>query len=174
MPPFRFIQVGTGGMGRSWCEHALGPNIRDGLIEPVAAVDIVPEVLVHARDGLGLPAARCYTDLERAFAFAPLHGPPALALIAAAQRRYPDRPHVACFDTGFHEHLPPIASVLPLPKALRAEGVRRYGFHGLSCQSIARQLGADATLAANLIAIQTVIASATIAIGFWLASQLVI
>jgi len=68
MPPFRFIQVGTGGMGRSWCEHALGPNIRDGLIEPVAAVDIVPEVLVHARDGLGLPAARCYTDLERAFA----------------------------------------------------------------------------------------------------------
>ncbi|WP_267397030.1 MULTISPECIES: acetate kinase [unclassified Sphingomonas] len=81
--------------------------------------------------------------LEVACAFAPLHGPAALALIAAAQRRFPDTPQIACIDTGFHEHLPAIAAVLPVPKALRASGVRRYGFHGLSCQSIVRQLGPD-------------------------------
>jgi acetate kinase len=82
-------------------------------------------------------------DLKAACAFAPLHGPAALNLIAAARRRYPGTPQIACFDTGFHEHLPAIAAVLPVPKALRAAGVRRYGFHGLSCQSIVRQLGAD-------------------------------
>jgi acetate kinase len=82
-------------------------------------------------------------DLEAACAFAPLHGPAALDLIAAARRRSPGTPQIACFDTGFHEHLPAIAAVLPVPKALQAAGVRRYGFHGLSCQSIVRQLGAD-------------------------------
>jgi acetate kinase len=82
-------------------------------------------------------------DLTAACAFAPLHGPAALDLIEAARRRYPGTPQIACFDTGFHEHLPAIAAVLPVPKALQAAGVRRYGFHGLSCQSIVRQLGAD-------------------------------
>lgn len=66
--PYRVIQIGTGGMGRSWCHDALPANMRDGLIEPVAAVDIVAEHLVHAREGLGLPAARCYTDIRKAFA----------------------------------------------------------------------------------------------------------
>ena len=82
-------------------------------------------------------------DLKAACGFAPLHGPAALDLIAAARCRYPGTPQIACFDTGFHEHLPAIAAVLPVPKALRAVGVRRYGFHGMSCQSIVRQLGTD-------------------------------
>ena len=65
--PRKFIQVGTGGMGRTWCTTALPPNITDGLIEPVAAVDIVPEQLANARKGLGLPESKCYTDIHRAF-----------------------------------------------------------------------------------------------------------
>ena len=81
--------------------------------------------------------------LECATAFAPLHGPAALSLIRAAQERYPDVPQIACFDTGFHKDLDAVAAVLPIPAAFRADGVRRYGFHGLSCQSIVNQLGRD-------------------------------
>ncbi len=80
-------------------------------------------------------------DLVAACAFAPLHGPAALALIAAAQARYPGLPQVACFDTAFHADLPDVAQVLPIPRHYRASGVRRYGFHGLSCESILAQLG---------------------------------
>jgi acetate kinase len=82
-------------------------------------------------------------QLERATPFAPLHGPAALALICAARAHYADVPQVACFDTGFHADLPQVAAVLPIPKAFRADGIRRYGFHGLSCQSIISQLGPD-------------------------------
>jgi acetate kinase len=81
--------------------------------------------------------------LEQATAFAPLHGPAALSLIRAAQERYPDVPQIACFDTGFHKDMEDVAAVLPIPKEFRADGVRRYGFHGLSCQSIVRQLRPD-------------------------------
>jgi acetate kinase len=79
-------------------------------------------------------------QLEAATIFAPLHIPAALAVIRQAQRQFPDIPHMACFDTAFHADLPDIARVLPLPKALRSEGIRRYGFHGLSCESILHQL----------------------------------
>ncbi|MES2422379.1 MAG: acetate kinase [Pseudomonadota bacterium] len=80
-------------------------------------------------------------DLEAACAFAPLHGPASLALIRAAEARYPGVPQVACFDTAFHAGMPDVARTLPIPLAYRASGVRRYGFHGLSCESIVRQLG---------------------------------
>ena len=79
--------------------------------------------------------------LQAATAFAPLHGPASLRMIALAQARYPGVPQIACFDTGFHASLPAIAATLPIPKALRDAGVRRYGFHGLSCESILAQLG---------------------------------
>ena len=65
---YRMIQVGTGGRGRAWCERILPPNMEDGLIEAVAAVDTNPDVLVNAQTYLGLPRERCYTDLRRAFA----------------------------------------------------------------------------------------------------------
>ncbi len=88
-------------------------------------------------------------DLEGACVFAPLHGPASLALIRAAATRYPGVPQVACFDTAFHAGMPKIARVLPIPRAYRADGVRRYGFHGLSCESIVRQLGG--TMPARLV-----------------------
>jgi acetate kinase len=78
--------------------------------------------------------------LKEAVAFAPLHGPASLALIRLAAAHYPALPQVACFDTVFHTTLPEIAYTLPVPRALSSEGVRRYGFHGLSCASIVRQL----------------------------------
>ena len=78
--------------------------------------------------------------LKAAQAFAPLHTPAVLSVIGSAQALFPGLPQVACFDTVFHACMPAVASVLPLPTALRAQGIQRYGFHGLSCESIVRQL----------------------------------
>lgn len=64
---YRVIQVGTGGMGSFWCRGILPQFIESGQIEVVAAVDIVPDMLVHAREGLSLPPERCYTDARTAF-----------------------------------------------------------------------------------------------------------
>jgi len=64
---YKMIQVGTGGFGGSWCRQFLPPNVADGLIEVVAAVDINPEALVNAQEGLGLRADQCYTDIQKAF-----------------------------------------------------------------------------------------------------------
>ncbi len=78
--------------------------------------------------------------LEAASAFAPLHVPLALAILGVARTRFPGVPHVACFDAAFHAGLPEVARTLPLPADVRAAGVHRYGFHGLSCESIVEQL----------------------------------
>ena len=82
-------------------------------------------------------------QIESAVAFAPLHNPPALSVIRFASEHFAGLPQVACFDTGFHTGMPDVARTLPIPLKLRSEGIRRYGFHGLSCESILRQLGAD-------------------------------
>jgi len=63
----RLIQVGTGGQGASWCEYALPPNVADGTIEVVAAVDIDEDAHQHAIDHLDLTAEDCYTDAATAF-----------------------------------------------------------------------------------------------------------
>lgn len=80
-------------------------------------------------------------QLEAATAFAPIHNPPALSVIRFAQQHFPRLPQVACFDTAFHAGMPDVARTLPLPLELRSDGIYRYGFHGLSCESIMRQLG---------------------------------
>ena len=81
-------------------------------------------------------------QLQAASAFAPLHTPAALALIRSSQVHFPGIPQVACFDTQFHAGLPDVARVLPIARELLSDGVQRYGFHGLSLESIVRQLGA--------------------------------
>jgi acetate kinase len=109
-------------------------------------LDAVGHRVVHGGPRLRqhcLIDAPALSQLEAASAFAPLHTPAALAVIRAAQEQFRDIPHIACFDTAFHADLPDVARVLPLPKELRAEGVQRYGFHGLSCESILHQLADD-------------------------------
>jgi acetate kinase len=109
---------------------------------------VAPPVAVGHRVVHGGPtlARHCLIDtavleqLEAATAFAPLHMPPALAVIRLAQAQFAGLPQAVCFDTAFHAGLPEVAQVLPIPRALRKEGIRRYGFHGLSCESIMRQL----------------------------------
>jgi acetate kinase len=80
-------------------------------------------------------------ELEAASVFAPLHAPAALSVIRCAQEQFAACPQVACLDTAFHARLPAVARTLPIPGDLRAHGIQRYGFHGLSCESIVRQLG---------------------------------
>ena len=79
----------------------------------------------------------------------PDHLPVELALIEAAQRRLPGIPQVACFDTLFHRDLPAVAARLPIPRRFEADGLRRYGFHGLSytwlMEALARAAGAEAS-----------------------------
>jgi acetate kinase len=82
-------------------------------------------------------------QLEAATAFAPLHIPSALSVIRFAQEHFPGLPQAACFDTTFHAGLPAVARVLPISKELQSEGIQRYGFHGLSCESIVHQLAND-------------------------------
>jgi acetate kinase len=78
--------------------------------------------------------------LEAARSFAPLHAPAALDVVRLAQARF-DCPHVACLDTAFHLGLPEVTRRLPIAAGLQGPGIERYGFHGLSCESIVRQLG---------------------------------
>ena len=109
--------------------------------------DAVGHRIVHGGPSLFHPVVINHAVIARlreAKAFAPLHMPASLELIGMAQTRYAGVPHVACFDTGFHADLPDIAAVLPIPQALRRDGLRRYGFHGLSCQSVLHQLGGTA------------------------------
>jgi acetate kinase len=79
-------------------------------------------------------------QLEAAASFAPLHTPAALAVIRLAHRHFAGTPQLACLDTAFHADMPELARTLPIDRALRSGGIRRYGFHGLSCESIVRQL----------------------------------
>jgi acetate kinase len=80
-------------------------------------------------------------QLRQCVHFAPLHIPMALKLIEEAQSAYPKTPEFACFDTAFHRTMPEAASRFALPRELYDRGVRRYGFHGLSYESILYQLG---------------------------------
>ncbi len=80
------------------------------------------------------------SDLEEFNPLAPLHQPHNLAAIRIIQKRNPDLPQVACFDTSFHTSIPAVAQAFALPRKLTEQGVRRYGFHGLSYEYIASVL----------------------------------
>ena len=79
--------------------------------------------------------------LEQSIHFAPLHIPQALELVRHTETLYPALPQFACFDTAFHQTLPESASRFPISEKFFLEGVRRYGFHGLSYESIVHRLG---------------------------------
>jgi acetate kinase len=79
-------------------------------------------------------------DLEQFIPLAPLHQPHNLTPIRLMLERQPALPQVACFDTAFHRAQPELAQMFALPKDLHDEGVRRYGFHGLSYEYIASRL----------------------------------
>jgi Acetokinase family len=100
--------------------------------------------IVHG--GPALSAPRVVTDdllrtLGQIVPFAPNHLPDEMQLIERAGQLRPDVPQFVCFDTAFHAGLPDVARRLPVPQSYEAEGVRRYGFHGLSYTYLLRELG---------------------------------
>jgi acetate kinase len=90
-------------------------------------------------------------ELEALVPLAPLHLPAALHGIDAVSAQFPWLPQIACFDTAFHRRMPAVAQRLPLPRALQAKGIQRYGFHGLSYEYVVASIGA-ATLGRAVIA----------------------
>jgi acetate kinase len=94
--------------------------------------------IVHGGPHRWAPAlvdARLLDDLDAAVSMAPRHQLASIQMIHAASKVFPGQPQVACFDTAFHHDLPDVAKCLPVPTRGRPE-LRRYGFHGLSYESI--------------------------------------
>jgi acetate kinase len=115
---------------------ALGELI--GRLGPVGPLDAVAHRVVHGGDRFAAPVrvdSGVMASLRGLVPLAPLHMPPALAALAAAMDRFPQVPHVCCFDTAFHATLPESETRYPVPAAWSTDaGIRRYGFHGLSVQ----------------------------------------
>ena len=107
---------------------------------PIAAVG---HRVVHGGTDFTAPVlvdAATLQQLEGLGALAPLHQPHNLAAIRAIARLAPGLPQVACFDTAFHAAMPDVATRLPIPRKYGEQGIRRYGFHGLSYEYIAQAL----------------------------------
>ena len=99
--------------------------------------------VVHGGPGYAAPVRVDEVVLERLRALealAPLHQPNNLAPIRLVRELAPDLPQVACFDTAFHRNHPAVADCYAIPHALHDEGVRRYGFHGLSYDYVSQRL----------------------------------
>ena len=149
------------GLGTKPSAKALGPDGEeltppDLADRPATASEALPAVLPCAREALGgkrLDAlghrvvqggmqhtghervtAKLLAELESLIPLAPLHQPHNLAAIRAALVLNPGLPQVACFDTAFHRSVPEVAQTFAIPRNLHDAGVRRYGFHGLSCE----------------------------------------
>jgi acetate kinase len=108
---------------------AVGHRVVHGGVKYCEPCRITPEVL---------------TALDEIVRLAPEHLPHELKAIRAVQQHYPGLAQVACFDTAFHRHMPELAQRYPLVRSLWHEGVRRYGFHGLSYEYIVENLRAVA------------------------------
>jgi acetate kinase len=83
-------------------------------------------------------------EVRRLFSFDPEHLPEEILLIESVRRHFPDLPQVACFDTAFHHDLPRVAQLLAIPRRYERQGVRRYGFHGLSYEFLMGELAIHA------------------------------
>ncbi|CAM3114383.1 acetate/propionate family kinase [Corallococcus soli] len=108
--------------------------------------------VVHGGMRFSRPAlvdAATLAELEALIPLAPLHQPHCVEAIRAVTRTAPAVPQVACFDTAFHRTQPPVAQAFALPRRYADEGVRRYGFHGLSYEYIASTLPRTAPGAAE-------------------------
>ena len=115
-----------------WLRHELS-------VQPIA----VGHRVVHGGPHYAKPVLIDHgvvSRLERFVSLAPLHQPHNLAPIRSLLANFPQLPQVACFDTAFHRTHDAVADHYAIPHQLHAEGVRRYGFHGLSYEYIARSL----------------------------------
>ena len=129
--------------------HAAG----DGRGHGRGDLSAVAHRIVHGGPKYSAPVllnAAVITELRALSPFDPEHLPQELRLAEALAQRFPDLPQVACFDTAFHHDMPRVAQLLALPRRYQAQGLRRYGFHGLSYAYLMQELEREAgTLAAR-------------------------
>ena len=157
--------IATGPQGEKLAPPDLGTK------PPTVPSEVLPAILPWARERLGYrrlaalghrvvhgglhhsrPArvtAELMAELEALVPLAPLHEPHNLAPIKLAMSLNPELPQVACFDTAFHRTAPEVEQAFALPYSLYEEGIRRYGFHGLSYEYIASVLPERAPEIAN-------------------------
>jgi len=106
-------------------------------------VDAVGHRVVHGGEEFTKPtliSKKVFAKLRSNQDLAPLHNPPAIDLIEACRRLYPNLPQIAVFDTAFHRTIPDYAYSYALPEKLRVQmGIRKYGFHGISHQYVAEE-----------------------------------
>jgi acetate kinase len=129
------------------------------LLAALAELDVPIDAVGHrvlyggaAHEEPARVSATLMASLTELLPFDPLHLPGALAAIRETAAALPQIGQVVCFDTAFHHRMPPVAQRLPLPRELFSEGVRRYGFHGLSYESIVRELGPAGARGAMIMA----------------------
>jgi acetate kinase len=138
------------GLGVGGLDHAQGmaqvlERVASGA-GPGRRVAVVGHRIVHGGTAFVQPVLideSIVQALRALSSLAPLHQPHNLRGVAAARAAFPDVPQVACFDTAFHRTQPEIHQRFALPAAWHDAGVRRYGFHGLSYESICTQLAVD-------------------------------
>jgi acetate kinase len=152
----------VGGQGRLLVSGADGKPVHDSVVstaDHAAALEVLAALqdgpleerglmgfghrVVHGGPDLAAPVvvdAATLTRIEALQQLAPLHNPPAVAVLKALAEGFPRLPQVACFDTAFHRGHPAVADRFAIPDELYREGVRRYGFHGLSYEYIAGAL----------------------------------
>lgn len=139
-------------------ESLLDP--RTGVVKDLSEVSAVGHRVVHGGSFFSAPALltqEVIAKIEECAPLAPLHNPPILLGIRESLRMLPDIPQVAVFDTAFHATIPPQAHVYALPYEYYTDhGVRRYGFHGISFQSVSKRT--DAVLGGKLSELKVVIA----------------
>lgn len=119
--------------------HVLRYLVESATTKPQAIVHRVvhggPQLLAHC-----LINDKVMRELELASPYATLHNKASLEIIKTTRVKFPKLPQMVCFDTAMHTNMPAVASHLPLPSHLYALGIKRYGFHGLSCESILLQI----------------------------------
>ena len=117
-----------------------------GVLQEISEIGAVGHRVVHGGEeftGSVIINENVIASIEKFADLAPLHNPPNLAGIRAAQRHLPHATQVACFDTAFHATIPKVAYMYALPYELYEKyGIRRYGFHGISHRYVARRAAA--------------------------------
>ena len=127
-------------------DHSAAMGVILGWLQQVgyaSGIIAVGHRVVHGGPDLVEPIlidAAALAKLRRLIPLAPLHQPHNIAGIEAAMKAFPSTPQVACFDTAFHRSHPFVSDTFALPRSYYDEGVRRYGFHGLSYEYIIRTL----------------------------------
>ena len=109
--------------------------------------DAIGHRIVHGGSAFESPrpmSTDVLAKLAELIPLAPLHLPNEIALLEACAELWPGVPQVLCFDTAFHRRMPDVAQRLPLPRRLDEEGIRRYGFHGISYEYVLNALGEEA------------------------------